>query len=58
MHWPINTFSQGAVYCVDTDLNESEKVFEEEFGKFYGDKNSEKKAANALAAAEKQVPSC
>ncbi len=41
--------------CVDTNLNESEKAFESEFNKLYGDKEDEKKAAKALADAEKQV---
>jgi len=41
--------------CVDTNLNESEKAFESEFNKLYGDKEDEKKAAQALAEAEKQV---
>jgi hypothetical protein len=41
--------------CVDTNLNESEKAFESEFNKLYGDKDDEKKAAKALADAEKQV---
>ncbi len=40
---------------MDTDINESEKVFEAEFKKLYGDADSEKEAAAALAAAEKQV---
>jgi hypothetical protein len=40
---------------VDTNLNESEKAFESEFNKLYGDKEDEKKAAQALAEAEKQV---
>jgi hypothetical protein len=40
---------------VDTDLNESEAAFESEFNKRYGDKESEQKAAAALAASEKQV---
>ncbi len=43
------------VNCVDTDLDESEEAFESEFNKRYGDQASEKKAAAALAAAEKQV---
>jgi hypothetical protein len=42
-------------YCVDTDLNISEKAFESEFNKRYGDKEDEQKAAAALAAAEQQV---
>ena len=41
--------------CVDTDLHESEKAFESEFNKLYGDKDAEQKAAAALAANEKQV---
>jgi hypothetical protein len=41
--------------CVDTNLNESEKAFESEFNKLYGDKEDEKKAAQALADAEKQA---
>jgi len=40
---------------VDTDLNISEKAFESEFNKRYGDKEDEQKAAAALAAAEQQV---
>ncbi len=40
---------------MDTDINESEKAFKSEFKKLYGDADSEKKAAEALAAAEKQV---
>jgi hypothetical protein len=45
------------VSCVDTDLHESEKAFESEFNKLYGDKDDEQKAGNALLAAEKQVNS-
>ena len=45
----------GTSLCIDTDLNESEKEFEAEFRKIYGDAESEKKAAAALAASEKQV---
>ncbi len=40
---------------MDTDLNISEKAFESEFNKRYGDKEDEQKAAAALAAAEQQV---
>ncbi len=40
---------------MDTDLNISEKAFESEFNKRYGDKDDEQKAAAALAAAEQQV---
>jgi hypothetical protein len=46
-----------AVSCIDTDLHESEKAFESEFNKLYGDKEDEQKAGNALLAAEKQVNS-
>ena len=48
----------GTSLCIDTDLNESEKEFEAEFRKIYGDAESEKKAAAALAASEKQVLMC
>jgi hypothetical protein len=41
--------------CIDTDLSESEEAFESEFHKLYGDKQSEQRAAAALAAAEKRV---
>ena len=40
---------------MDTNLNETEKAFESEFNKLYGDKEDEKKAAQALADAEKQA---
>ncbi len=43
------------VSCVDTDLHESEKAFESEFSKRYGDKEDEKLAAEALSASENQV---
>ena len=46
----------GVALSVDTNLDISEKVFESEFNKRYGDQISEKNAAGALAAAEKQVP--
>ena len=45
----------GVSLCVDVDLNETEKEFEDEFRKRYGDAESEKRAAAALAASEKQV---
>jgi hypothetical protein len=51
----LNIFFLVVAYCVDTDLNISEKAFESEFNKRYGDKEDEQKAAAALAAAEQQV---
>ena len=51
----LKLFSKGFALCQDTDLDISEKVFEAEFNKLYGDKKEEDKAAAALAAAEKQV---
>jgi hypothetical protein len=55
----VNSFfcsREAVVSAVDTDLDESEKVFESEFHKLYGDKEDEDKAAEALDEAEKQVP--
>ena len=48
-------FFAGAALAVDTNLKETEKQFESEFKKLYGDKASEDAAAAALAKAEKQV---
>ena len=45
----------GLASCQDTNLGESEKVFESEFHKLYPNSKDEAKAAAALAAAEKQV---
>ena len=45
-----------ATNCQDTNLNISEEVFESEFGKLYATAEDEAKAAEALAAAEDQVP--
>ena len=42
-------------HCLDTDLHESEKVFESQFKKIYIDKESEQRAAAALAKSEKEV---
>ena len=39
----------GAALAVDTNLKETEKQFESEFKKLYGDKASEDAAAAALA---------
>ena len=41
--------------AIDTHLHESEKAFESEFHKLYGDKQSEAAAAAALKKSEKQV---
>ena len=48
-------FISGLASCQDTNLGESEKVFESEFHKLYPNSKDEAKAAAALAAAEKQV---
>jgi hypothetical protein len=45
----------GAALSIDVDLSESEQVFESQFKKRYGDKESEQRAAAALAASEKEV---
>jgi cathepsin L len=48
-------FVAGVALAVDTDLDETEKQFESEFKKRYGDKASEDAAAAELAKAEKQI---
>ena len=45
----------GAAHCIEINVDESEQAFESEFKKRYADKESEQKAAAALAASEKEV---
>ena len=55
LFWIIIVSNKGAALAIDTHLEETEKQFESEFKKLYGDKESEKAAAAELAKAEKQV---
>ena len=42
-------------HCLDTSLHKSEQEFESQFKKVYIDKESEQRAAAALAKSEKEV---